>query len=1838
MADHDMTDIELDLELEQGQDGDNNPNPGQENPNPNPGPGNPPEREEMPPLEEVPPEQTYGDEPIAAWAQQAHLFPGAALDDRGNVKAVWPHLPPLPIWDEETHGHLYAEPSKRRNTWNWFSTAEKHPQAKPTPEKGTADNDGDRHGMKVDYPDKWKGDTVWKLWYDCFLSAVAAERKPSSDIQQARKLYSLLAGDPLVWIHAKFSAKFQNNSITLRELVTELEGAPFKRAEEVPMLRRRLANMTMVGTNRDSYEKHAMAFVQILGKIPPQDEAATCFQFLEKLHPTLKADLLREAPQAPGYSHREWTNFTALQTRATELWNIHCTTRESGAAPANEEKGSKKRDKGQSDSGKQPKHQKKGKDKKKPTEGSEQAQLNRVLPDKDISGNPITKESNQQAREANKCAFCGRDGHRWPACRNLHSKYSDIAAFCTGKKQKTNTGSALLRRTSGQAPRPQEQGQGQEIDPMLVQDLDFNDLSASVKYMKDNGQVPERAHAWNLKLKDDMFDYICKLSGMNPTVDANPCPDRHVVRSTGSEVPFLERTLPQNACVWMCPPTHSETINKYVDHYLAQKALDPTLSAILILPDSLSQSTILSLKEKMELVYTLAPHASVWERLKLPSGALEATPTTRRRLVLVDRGATRSLDERTAALRDNVFFSLPATVAGTDSRITVLNTTGSLDTCFSGEALININLVRHMGLAIHDASHRAEWGDGTPLKAYGETSFKLTIDKFSCRVKALVVDLAESFDLLLGDTWMRRYGTVLDYKAQTVTFRKSKKSYTIRLPSYKKSRKPAVVRPIAAAKLHKHLRTAVQVFVCFVKEVPEAKAPPGQHPDITQLMLDLADVFIKELPADLGKAKFEKEVIPTPDGHKAPYQPMYRYSPAEKEEIKRQIVELLSANRIRPSTSPYGAPLLFVQKADGTLRMCINYRKLNKITIKNKYPIPRIDDLLDALGESKVFSTLDLKQGYHQIQLTESDIPKTAFNTPFGHYEYVVLPFGLTNAPSAFQNYMNDVLRPYIGISCLVYLDDIIVFSKTHEDHIKHLREVLITLRDNDLFVHPDKCVFLADRIAYLGHIITPEGLKADPKKTAVVQEWPTPTEVLHVQQFLGLCNYFRRFVDQYSKQALPLTRLTRDNYPWRWGTQEQEAFETLKQALVSPPVLRMPDFTKPFTVETDASDYALGGILSQEGRPVAYESRTLTPAEQNYGTPDKECLAVIHCYTTWRCYLEGVESTCITDHHPLTFLLDQPKLNRRQARWLEFLASFRPHIVYRPGERNPADPLSRLRAGLSRQRPLTRTARVRGSVISVARASPPPASSRVCLVAAGEDVQVYIPSPLSKEVIIQGYAQDPWFTSEDFQKLLHRTIRKDQDLYFQGDRLVIPAGLTDTVIADCHDPPFVGHMGISKTLEQVGRRYWWRNWRKDVTQYVRACHHCQVNKPLSGKPYGPLMPLSIPATPWESVSIDFVTSLPLSDKGCDTLVVFMDRLTKMVHLVPTTKHYSAESCAELFVDHVFRYHGLPKEFVTDRDKVWTSDYSRTLYKGLGIQQCMTTAYHPESDGQVERMNRVVQQVLRHYVEPCAKNWDRLLSLAEFAINSAKQESTGHTPFQLNYGFTPPHPLDRRLEEVAPRIAHWLPKHSTPEEYKAQMALLLDRARKLLKQAQDQQKAYADSKRSAVPEGIREGKDVLLSTRNLRLHWRGTTKFMPRYIGPFTITEQVNPAAYRLKLPEEMKIHDVFHVSLLKPYYHSGRYQPPPPAVFVENLPEYQIQSVIDHRSTPGYEIQYLISWKGHGPERNTWENESDLTCDDTYENSALIQYWLNTPRNFPENLAKPTTKTPSRVTRKRRR
>ncbi|GKB48800.1 putative nucleotidyltransferase, ribonuclease H [Tanacetum coccineum] len=473
------------------------------------------------------------------------------------------------------------------------------------------------------------------------------------------------------------------------------------------------------------------------------------------------------------------------------------------------------------------------------------------------------------------------------------------------------------------------------------------------------------------------------------------------------------------------------------------------------------------------------------------------------------------------------------------------------------------------------------------------------------------------------------------------------------------------------------LRVHGERAVGITKALKSAKEDEPKLSDIS-VVREFEDVFPEDLSGlpPQRQVEFRIDLVPgvTPVA-KSPY----RLAPSEMQELSGQLQELQDKGFIRPSHSPWGAPVLFVKKKDGSLRMCIDYRELNKLTIKNRYPLPRIDDLFDQLQGSRYFSKIDLRSGYHQLRVHEDDIPKTAFRTRYGHFEFTVMPFGLTNAPAVFMDLMNRVCKPYLDKFVIVFIDDILIYSKTKEDHEVHLGLVLELLRKEKLYAKFSKCEFWLQEVHFLGHVVNQNGIHVDPSKIEAVKNWKTPTTPSEIRSFLGLAGYYRRFIANFSKIAKPLTSLTQKNQKYVWGVEQEEAFQTLKNNLCDAPILTLPDGVEDFVVYCDASNQGLGCVLMQRGKVIAYASRQLKTHEKNYTTHDLELGAVVFALKTWRHYLYGTKSVIYTDHKSLQHIFDQKELNMRQRRWIELFSDYECEIRYHPGKANVvADALSR--------------------------------------------------------------------------------------------------------------------------------------------------------------------------------------------------------------------------------------------------------------------------------------------------------------------------------------------------------------------------------------------------------------------------------------------------------------------------------------------------------------------------------------------------------------------------------
>ncbi|KAJ9520962.1 hypothetical protein QJQ45_014157 [Haematococcus lacustris] len=1113
----------------------------------------------------------------------------------------------------------------------------------------------------------------------------------------------------------------------------------------------------------------------------------------------------------------------------------------------------------------------------------------------------------------------------------------------------------------------------------------------------------------------------------------------------------------------------------------------------------------------------------------------------------------------------------------------------------------------------------------------------------------ILPEMLEGIDLILGADWQKSHGVVLDVGSNICHIKVGNKLHKLHSQHHKFRPGAAVLAAVAdsgeAVKVlsAKQAARALRKGCCSVLALVQPSAAnddegwyngslasvlvnnqegcerPGLVPAsvIDSMVHEEFPTVFQDMPAGLPPDRGVGHTIRLEPGHAPPYQRARRYSLKEMDEMRKQVAELLAKKLIEPSSSPYGAPVLFVQKRDGTLRMCIDFRALNKLTVRDRYPLPRIDDLFDRVQGKTVFSSLDLQSGYHQIRITPEDVPKTAFVTPGGQFQYKVLCFGLTNAPATFQRVMNRIFeKQLLAGTVLVYLDDILVMSRSPAEHVQHLREVLQVMKDNNLYAKLSKCEFNKPELKFLGHIVGRHGIAVDPAKVQVIQDWAMPTCLKELQAFLGLANFFRRFIAGYSTIAAPLTHLTGEAVAagtnWRQLSEPAvNAFNALKQALCSAPLLALPDPLQPFEVWSDASLAGTGGVLMQNGRVVAYTSHKFTPAQVKYTTGEQELLGIIRAMQEWRCYLDGaVHVTIVTDHNPLIYLKTQTNLSRRQARWMEFLARFDHHIEYKPGKGNVDDPLSRnpglthhdddddgqpilltmgaqlcvsgvyavvmtrRQAGLQVQPPFQpppvppsqpaapRKQKRQQKRVRCASGGPPPPAVVPCdkWPDGGEkqlDSATHTPTGKTHsttqgsslvKAIINGYSTDDRFADRAYTQAYELS---ETGLWMSGGKVVVPKSplVKREVLEACHDAKYAGHMGMSKTWHTVDLSFTWPGMRKDVEDYVRQCDACQRNKPSTRlKAKAPA-----PVYTWSSLG---------KYRG--------------PHF---NSHFWEHVCALCKVAHY-----------------------------------MSSAYHPESDGQTERVNRVIEEMLRHYVNDAHTDWAEHLPWVEFAINNSWHESIRQTPFFLNYGQHPLTPATLDLPRKVPKASAFA-ENVEKEVHKA---------RQCWREAQQRMKALVDGKRREVtykPEQL-----VMLSTVNMRKRKDevGVRKLKPRYVGPFVVLRMIGLVAVQIQLPHRWtRMHNVFHVSLVKPYL--GTQAPnmaaPPPVQWLDGEPVYEVEKLLQHKVVkvrgrgngkgrkPGKNVkqalEFLVRWVGYSEEHDTWEPQKNLVnCDE-----ALQQY-----------------------------
>ncbi|KAD4177974.1 hypothetical protein E3N88_26565 [Mikania micrantha] len=670
-----------------------------------------------------------------------------------------------------------------------------------------------------------------------------------------------------------------------------------------------------------------------------------------------------------------------------------------------------------------------------------------------------------------------------------------------------------------------------------------------------------------------------------------------------------------------------------------------------------------------------------------------------------------------------------------------------------------------------------------------------------------------------------------------------------------------------------------------------------ENEEIRQLLLQYEDVF--QAPNSLPPDRSCNHKIQLIDEVVTINQKAYRYPMGQKDIIEKMVQEMLDMGVIRHSVSSFASPVVLVKKKNGTGRLCVDYRKLNEHTVKNRFPIPLIEELLEELGGAEVFSKLDLRSGYHQIRMNEEDIHKTAFRTHQGLFEFLVLPFGLTNAPATFQGLMNSVFKRLLRKSVLIFFDDVLVYSKNMQQHITDLKEVLKLFRENKLFAKRSKCTFAGSQVEYLGHVISKQGVSTDPTKIEAVKNWPTPTTVKQLRGFLGLTGYYRRFISSYGVIAKPLTNLLRKN-AFCWSEEAQAAFEVLKLALIQAPVLALPDWTQEFVVETDASSKGLGVVLMQGKHPIAFVSKALSARQCTLSVYEKELLAILLAVKHWHQYLILQHFTIRTDQKSLKHLLEQKITTPLQHAWLSKLMGYDYHIVYKKGSENgAADALSR----------------VHGSTLFQMA------------------ISGYEPLLLEK-------IKNHWRHNEEAQqmivKLLNGVVIKhmswDGTLLTRKNKLWIGRqdDLRFEILSICHASAVGGHSAKYETVANPGL----------------------------------LSPLPVPQSIFTDVSMDFISGLPKS-RGHDTILVVVDRFTKYGHFISLKHPFTADKVAQVMMDNVFKLHGCPQTVVSDRDPLFLSMFWKEFLKLQGIEQALSTAYHPQSDGQTEVLNRCLETYLR---------------------------------------------------------------------------------------------------------------------------------------------------------------------------------------------------------------------------------------------------------------------------------
>ena len=783
-----------------------------------------------------------------------------------------------------------------------------------------------------------------------------------------------------------------------------------------------------------------------------------------------------------------------------------------------------------------------------------------------------------------------------------------------------------------------------------------------------------------------------------------------------------------------------------------------------------------------------------------------------------------------------------------------------------------------------------------------------------------------------------------------------------------------------------------------------------------------------------------------------------------------------------------------VDKKDGSYRVCVDYRHLNRLTKKNAATLPRIEDCYAILKDACFFTTIDLRSGYWQLRVAEKDIPKTAFSTRFGHYEFLVMPFGLCGAPATFQTWMNEVFHDLLDISVIIYLDDILVFSRTLHDHHDHVMEVLQRLNEQKVVINEPKSTFAASKVTFLGHTISAAGIQSNTDTVSKVLSWPRPSTITHVRGFLNLAGYYRRFVKDFARIATPLYQLTqgspRPNAAIAWNELAEEAFNKMKIALTTPPVLRFPDPARPFIIDCDASAFAIGAVLQQGDHenyqssnfwPIAFESKKLTETETRYSAQERELLAVKHALCHWRHYVEGSTIIVRTDHESLKYYRSQRDMSRRLARFVSDIEHFNPEILYRSGSLQAApDALSR-RPGLPEE---TTDLIPTFQTISTRRTNQSPEK----LTEIRDLLEKGLTSALTK-----GFAL------------------KDGNLYQVRHGLpdlpviILPSEVQQLLTSVHHES---GHAGVDELYRRILPKALIPNAIDCCKAFVNACAACQHHQ-RSSEIAQPLQPLP-KAAMFERWHMDFLGPLIQTATGQAHILLGVDAATSWIYLQACTG--PTEASALKMLELIISNHGVPKTLVTDNGKAFEAERLRAYCDKNGIRQSFTSTYHPQSNGKAERHVRLVKDMLARYCYPNGMDhWDDYLFDVQFALRTRHlSRAGGKTPYYLVYGIedAPKTPVSLPLKTLAsPHV------YQTLEERLRKLSELKhDRALAFQRIFDDALRQAARSEECYTERSLAVG-DVVLRRKDTRF----LKSLTPRWDGPFVISDVYTNNNYQLR-------------------------------------------------------------------------------------------------------------------------